>query len=94
VQVKARAVSSPPKSGQLQTSPFRSVDFEHAALVMLSDVDFTVVRASLLPVAVIREVWTWRGHVNGHTVRMTPTVMGHPDAIDVTAALRLAAQEA
>lgn len=91
VQVKARAVSATPKSGQLQTSPFRSDDFEWAALVMLDESDFTVVRASLLPVVTLRQMWSWRAHVNGHTVRMTPAVMGHPDATDITDRLRKAA---
>lgn len=34
IQVKARVVSSPLKSGQLQTSPFRSTHFDHAAPVL------------------------------------------------------------
>lgn len=94
IQVKARVVSAPPNAGQLQTSPFRSDTFDHAALVMLSNVDFTVVRASLVPVKLLRQVWSWRAHVNGHIVRMTPAVMGHTEALDITEGLRAAAQNA
>ena len=34
VQVKARVVADPPTGGQLQTSPFRSWDFDLAALML------------------------------------------------------------
>ncbi|MEW3762485.1 hypothetical protein, partial [Pseudomonas aeruginosa] len=70
VQVKARLVSSPAKSGQQQTSPFRSKDFDHAAFVLLSDIDFSVVAAVLMPLAAVEDRWTWRQHVKGWTVHM------------------------
>ena len=91
VQVKVRVVSSPAQSGQLQTSPFRSSDFDHAAFVLLSDVDYTVFRAFLLPVEAVQERWTWRAHVKGHVVQMNGPTMNHTEAIDITDELRQAA---
>jgi hypothetical protein len=66
VQVKTRVVSVPTRPGQLQTSPFRSWDFELAAFLLLRAEDYTVVKAALVPVAVVIEHGRWRQHVNGH----------------------------
>lgn len=92
VQVKARLVSDPPKSGQVQTSPFRTKGFDHAALVLLSSVDFSVVSAVLLPLAAVEERWYWREHIRGWTVQMNRPTMNHPQAVDITALLDRAAQ--
>ncbi len=94
VQVKARVVSDPPNPGQLQSSPFRSWDFSHAAFVLLDERTYLVRQASLLPAEVFA-----RGdnlarrvdHVNGWCVYMTPAVMHHPSAVDITNALNAAA---
>lgn len=95
IQVKARVVSQPPRRGQLQTSPFRSEGFAYAALVQFADRDYAVVAGTLVPVDIIKASWTWRGHVNGHVLRMTPALMAAseacPEIIDVTALLRDAA---
>lgn len=91
VQVKARLVSSPVKSGQLQTSPFRTRGFEYAAFVLLSDVDFSVVSAVLLPLTAVEERWHWRQHVKGWTVQMNGPTMNHPKAIDISDLVRQAA---
>lgn len=95
IQVKACVVSQPPRRGQLQTSPFRSDGFEYAALVQFSHIDYTIVAGTLVPADVIKASWTWRGHVNGHVLRMTPALMAASEAnasiIDVTALLRDAA---
>lgn len=42
VQVKTRLTSDPIKGGHLQTSPFRSWDFDLAALVLFRDTDYEV----------------------------------------------------
>jgi len=55
VQVKARVVSEPATRSQLQTSSFRSWDFDLAALVLLRVSDYQVVRAVLVPSEVVRE---------------------------------------
>jgi hypothetical protein len=91
IQVKGRVLSTPGKSGQRQTSPFRSANFDHAALVLISDVDFSVTSAVLLPVAVVKERWNWRQHVKGWTLMMNSPTMTHPAAIDITEGLRHAA---
>jgi hypothetical protein len=93
VQVKARAVGSPPARGELQTSPFRTWGFEEALLVQLDRWTFEVVRASVLPVSVVESMATYRRHVNGWIVFMTDALMGHAGAVDVTAALRQASQD-
>lgn len=93
VQVKTRLVSSPPSPGQLQTSPFRSWDFEQAALVLLRGSDYGVHRATLIPVAVVEAAGRWRAHVNGYVVTMSAALLDHPTARDITEALREAASE-
>lgn len=79
------------RTGQRQTSPFRSWDFKTAAFVLLGADDYRVVRASLLPVGVVKEHARWRQHINGHVVMMTPLLLDHPDAINVTMPLSEAA---
>lgn len=91
VQVKARLVSSPAKSGQLQASPFRSEEFDHAAFVLLSAVDFSVVSAVILPLDAVKSRWSWRPQVRGWTVLMNGPTMGHLQAEDITDGLRRAA---
>lgn len=92
VQVKARVLSSPERSGQRQTGAFRSEDFDHAALVLVSDVDFSVEAAVLLPVSVIKDRWNWRQHVKGWTLMMNNPTLTHPSAIDIADDLRRAAR--
>lgn len=70
IQVKARVISDPPKQGQLQTSPFRSWDFDLAALVLFRDTDYEVLRGVLVPMDVVRSRATYRQHVNGSIVIM------------------------
>ncbi len=91
VQVKTRVVSEPLTRGQLQTSVFRSFDFELAALVQLRDVDYAVVRAVLLPVAVVRACASHVPHVNGWRLMMTPAILDHEAAEDITMVARTAA---
>lgn len=91
VQVKCRVVSDPPKTGQLQTSSFRSWDFERAALALLRSVDYSVLRAALIPVAVVRETARFAAHVNGSNLQMRASLFEDPQAKDITAALRAAA---
>jgi hypothetical protein len=91
IQVKTRVVSDPPRRGQVQTSPFRSWDFQHAGLLLLRDTDYAVLRAALVPVEVVQAQSSFRAHANGSVVQMTDTLLGHPSASDVTEELRLAA---
>ncbi|CCH86162.1 protein of unknown function [Modestobacter italicus] len=94
VQVKTRVVSVPVRNSQLQTSVFRSWDFERAAFVLLRDIDYKVHRAVLVPVDVVREKARHADHVNGWRVSMTSDLLDHLDAEDFTAAARRAAATA
>ena len=91
VQVKTRVVSDPPRSGQLQTSVFRSWGFDLAGLVLLRDHDYRVERAVLLPRDVVQREARRSEHVNGSFLLMTPQLLGDPAAEDVTERLRQAA---
>jgi hypothetical protein len=93
VQVKTRVVSEPRLPGQLQTSAFRSWDFEEAALVLLRDSDYGVERAVLAPVALVKAAAKWRDHVNGAVLQMTPTLLDHKACEDFTELARTAAEE-
>ena len=93
VQVKARVTSEPPNTGQLQTSPFRSWDFDLAAFVLFRDYDYEVRRAVLLSMETVRAQSTFRSHVNGSVVMMTSALLDHEDAEDITDRLRAAAGE-
>ena len=91
IQVKARVTSVPLRAGQLQTSPFRSWEFDTAAFVLLAAEDYHVSRAALLPVAIVRLHARWRSHVNGDVVMMNAALLDHPEATDLTEALNRAA---
>jgi hypothetical protein len=88
LQVKARVVSDPVQPGQLQLSPFRSFSFDSAVIVLLSATDYAVSRASKVPRHVVESSAIHRQHVNGKVLFARPEIMGHPDAMDLTAALR------
>ena len=91
IQVKARVTSTPLRRGQIQTSPFRSWNFESAAFVLLGAEDYRVVRGVLVPTAIVQEHARWRAHVNGHVVMMTSALLNHKVAADITASLNEAA---
>jgi hypothetical protein len=88
LQVKARVVSEPPEPGQLQLAPFRSFGFDSAVIVLLSAADYAVSRASKVPRYVVESSAVYRQHVNGKVLFARPEIMGHPDAMDLTATLR------
>ena len=88
VQVKSRLVSSPVKPGQLQLRVFRSFDFDYAVIVLLSDIDYAVMRALKVPCHVVEASSTYRAHVNAKVLFATPDIMNHPDATDLTALLQ------
>lgn len=91
VQVKSRLVSSPTLKGQLQTSPFRSWDFELAAFVILDSATYQVRRAVLVPVSVVQEQARWRKHVNGSVVFMNNLLLDHAESRDFSDEARVAA---
>lgn len=91
VQVKARVVGEKITAGQRQTSPFRSHDYEYAALVMLSSADYSVRQAVLVSRQMVEDRAVFRKHVNGSILFMRPELMDHSDAIDITERLRAVA---
>ncbi len=90
LQVKARVMLDPAKPGQLQLSPFRSFGFDATVIVLLSDADYAVSRASKVPRHVVESTAVHRQHVNGKVLFARPEIMGHSDATDLTRALRAA----
>ena len=91
LQVKARVVSDPPRSGQLQLSTFRSFDFDEGVIVLLDDHDYAVRQAVRLPVESLQAVAVRDRHVNGYRVHARPALMTSPQAIDISALLRAVA---
>ncbi len=84
IQVKARVVSDPIRQGQRQLSVFRSFEFDAVVIVLLSDTDYRVVRAVMLPPDLVREKVLFREHVHGSVLLATDAVLGDERAIDVT----------
>ena len=93
IQVKARLVSDPVTRGQLQTSAFRSWDFELACFVLLRGDDYTVHRAVLMSQLIAQSLASRMEHVNGWRILMTEAVLSHSDARDITDQMRMAALE-
>ena len=56
LQVKSRVLSDPPKSGQRQLSAISNFDFDVLVVVLLSDVDYSVVRAVELPMPAAKRI--------------------------------------
>lgn len=88
VQVKSRVVSDPPKSGQLQLSPFRSFDFDEAVIVLFDDRDYGVRHAVRVPVEAVRSVAVHNQHVNGQIAHARPAFLTGPGTTDITTLLR------
>lgn len=84
IQVKARVVSPKIGASQRQMSPFRSWDFDQAALIQFADDDYSVVRAVLVPVENVQSVAVQRSHVNGWIAHMTEALMTSDGTEDIT----------
>ena len=91
IQVKARVVGDPITRSQRQMSPFRSWDFDEAALIQFSGDDYSVVRAALVPMLEVQSRSNWVAHVNGHRAFMTEDLMSASGSRDVSDAVRAAA---
>lgn len=81
VQVKARLKRTTATKSQLQLSPFRSFDFDHALVIVFDDT-IGVTSATVLPVAVIEANGVHRAHVNGLVLSATPKLLAQ--GIDIT----------
>lgn len=84
VQVKARAVRIPVSASHAQTSPFRSWDFDFAAFVMVHIDDYSIHRAVLAPVDLVRSHGQWKKSLNGHVVHMRGPLLEAPSIVDIT----------
>ncbi|MEP1123697.1 MAG: hypothetical protein ABJH68_07390 [Ilumatobacter sp.] len=91
VQVKCRVVSDPIRTGERQMSVFRSWNFELAAFVLLDRSSYRVRHGVLLPAHIVESSARSVGHVNGHRFILNGPMLNHPDAQDITEALRSAA---
>jgi len=86
-QVKGRRIHRRNRSRQL--SAIRDLDgFDILAAVLFDD-DYRVVRAALIPVAVVRSRSTYIAHTNSHKFLLCDAIWDDPDVIDVTARLRV-----
>ena len=91
VQVKARAVRVPVSASHSQTSPFRSCDFDYAALVMVHIDDYSIHRAVLAPVELVRTHAPWRKSVSGHVAHMRGSLLDDPSVVDISEMVATAA---
>jgi len=73
-----------------EQGPLRSFDFDSAVIVLQSDTDYAVSRASKVPGYVVESAAIHRQHVKGKVFLAHPEVMGHPEATNVTDTLRAA----
>ena len=90
IQVKCRVTDGSGANPRSQLSPFRSFDFQFAAIVLLNP-DYSVRRAVLVPVATIVENARHAKHVNGHVVHARPALLDAPGTEDITTAVQTAA---
>lgn len=92
VQVKARVVSEKILASQRQMSPFRTWEFDQAAMVQFAERDYSIVRAVLVPVEQVQDTARWTKHVNGHVAFMTEALMTSSGSSDITDAVRAASE--
>lgn len=89
-QIKARRLSA--NSGRRQLSAIRKLHddpFDYLAAVLLGG-EFDVVRAALVPLAVVKARSRRSAHTNSWILHMREDVWSLPDVTDVTCALRKA----
>ncbi len=84
LQVKSRIVTGAGR-GERQLSPFRSWEFDAAVLVLFDD-DYRVMRAARVPVSELRGDARWAKHVNGWLVFATDGLLAR--GVDWTERLR------
>lgn len=93
VQIKCRVVGEPPKIGERQLSPFRSFEFDDLVIVLFAP-DYSVKRAVRMPVDTVKALSRRRSHVNGHVLIATDPVLSAANSVDITEAIRTAAERA
>ena len=73
------------KRSETQLSPFRSFEFDNA-LILLFDVSYAVVSATIVAADLIRSAGRQSSHVNGSIVRATSSLLS--SGLDVSARFR------
>jgi hypothetical protein len=85
-QIKGRGLHRRNRSRQL--SAIRALDgFDILAAVLFND-DYRIMRAALIPVAVVRDRSTYIAHTNSHKFLLQDDLWDAPGVIDVTDRLR------
>jgi hypothetical protein len=85
-QIKGRGLYRRNRSRQL--SAIRALDgFDILAAVLFND-DYRIMRAALIPVAVVRDRSTYIAHTNSHKFLLQDDLWDAPGVIDVTDRLR------
>lgn len=92
IQVKCRVTDETGKNPRTQLSPFRTFDFDQAAVVLFAS-DYTVKRAALIPKEHVENGARYVKHVNGYIVHARPALFDAPGSEDITDLLRAAAGE-
>ena len=90
-QIKGRRLDSPKASRQL--SAIRSPEAYDALAAVLFDKDYGVLRAALIPRAVVNERLTFAEHTNSHKFMLSDNVWDDQRVEDVTTNLRDALAE-
>lgn len=91
IQVKARVVEVPVSRSDAQTSPIRSWDFDFAAFVQVLLDDYSVHRAVLVPVGLLRTMVRASSANGGFVAWMQGDLLDGPDVIDITEKVRASA---
>ncbi|NTA19801.1 hypothetical protein [Agrobacterium tumefaciens] len=85
-QIKGRRMHLRNKSRQL--SAIRDLEgFDILAAVLFDD-DYNIVRAALIPAAVVKEKSVYISHTNSHKFMLKDVIWDVPDVLDVTEQLR------
>jgi hypothetical protein len=92
-QIKARQIGTSRSTRQL--SAIRNLDQDPFDVLagILFDRDFTVHRAALVPIAVVKQRSTWSKHTNSRIFYLVEDVWAERGVVDVSAELRAVAAE-
>ncbi|CDN46571.1 hypothetical protein [Neorhizobium galegae] len=85
-QIKGRRMHQRNKSRQL--SVIRDLEGFDVLAAVLFDDDYKIVRAALIPAAVVKEKAVYIGRTNSHKFMLKDVIWDVPDVLDVTAQLR------
>lgn len=87
-QIKARRITPDNKSTQL--GALRNLDsdpFDYLIAVIF-EADFTINYAAKIPIKIVRELASYRKHVNAHILHLRTSALTQPDIQDITEMLK------